>query len=269
MDNYIQYHNSETMGVSCLELTNDEGSEFSIATSKSVPKLIGNRIWLIGGIGKPRKYYLCYYFRVDEIRPSNGDSYFKYNVIGQQGKVFNPAILLNDFRWFKDFLRSQQNFSLGLRKVRDTFVDELEKLALGEGILDVGVEEQTQKVGGGFGSPETNRKVEQAAISFVKTYYEQNQWSVESVESEKCGYDLLCTKNSIQEHVEVKGIQGDLVSFIITNGEVRQSRSDEKFVLCAVTSALANPILHKFSPSEFREKFALEPISYRASLNPR
>lgn len=266
MDNYVQYHNSEAMGVSCLELTDDEESGFSIATSKSVSKLIGSRIWLVGGIGKPRKYYLCYYFLVDEIEPSNGDSYFKYYVNGQQGKVFSPAILLNDFQWFKDFLKSQQNFSMGLRKIENIFVDELEKLASSKIIRDVSIDEQVQKVGGGFGNPETNRKVEQAAVSFVKSHYEQNHWSVESVESEKCGYDLLCTKNSIQEHVEVKGIQGDFVSFIITNGEVRQSQSNENFVLCAVTSALSNPTLHRFSASEFREKFALEPISYRASL---
>lgn len=266
MDNYVQYHNSEAMGISCLELANDEGNGFSIATNKSISKLIGNRIWLIGGIGKPRKYYLCYYFLVDEIEPSDSDPYFKYCVTGQQGKVFNPAILLNDFHWFKAFLKSQQNFSLGLRKIKETFADELNKLALGEVVSDASIDVQAQKVGGGFSSPETSRKVEQAAVSFVKTYYEQNHWSVESVESEKCGYDLLCTKSHIQEHVEVKGIQGNLVSFIITNGEVKQSRSDKKFVLCAVTSALTNPTLHRFSSSEFRKRFALEPISFHASL---
>jgi hypothetical protein len=266
MDNYVQYHNSEAMGFSCLDLADGEGNNFSIATSKSVSKLNGSRIWLIGGIEKPRKYYLCYYFFVDETESADGDSYFKFYVSGQQGEIFKPAILLNDFHWFKDFLKSQQNFSMGLRKIDKVFVDELEKIASSNIVSTSSPDEQMQKIGSGFGNPETNRKVEQVAVSFVKNYYEQNHWSVKSVESEKCGYDLLCTRNSIQEHVEVKGIQGDLVSFIITNGEVKQSQSDETFVLCAVTSALSNPKLHRFSARDFREKFVLETISYRASL---
>jgi hypothetical protein len=269
MDNFVQYHNSEAMGVSCLELTDVERNGFRIATSKSISELNESRIWLIGGIGKPRNYYLCYYFFVDEIEPSDGDSYFKFYVNGQQGKIFEPAILLSDFHWFKDFLKSQQNFSLGLRKIDQVFVDELEKIASSNVVPNASFDEQVPKVGGGFGNPETNRKVEQAAVSFVKDYYEQNHWLVESLESEKCGYDLLCTKNSVQEHVEVKGIQGDLVSFIITNGEVKQSQADVNFVLCAVTSALSNPKLHRFSASEFRKEFALETISYRATLKQR
>ena len=127
-DNYVQYHNSNTMGVSCLKLMDNEESDFSIATSKSVSKLIGSRIWLIGGIDKPRKYYLCYYFYVDEIELSDGYSSFKYSVYGQKGKIFKPAILLNNFRWFKSFLKSQQNFSLGLRKIEKRYVNELENI---------------------------------------------------------------------------------------------------------------------------------------------
>lgn len=266
MDNYVQYHNSEAMGVSCLELTNGEENSFSIATSKPVSKLIGSQIWLIGGLGKPRKYYLCYYFLVDNIEPSDSDSYFKYYVTGQEGKVFKPAVLLNDFEWFKDFLKSQQNFSMGLRKIDKVFVDELEKIAFGNIVPNSILDEQVKKIGSGFGDSETNRQIEQAAVLFAKNYYEQNHWLVESVESEKCGYDLLCTKGSNQEHVEVKGIQGSLVSFVITSGEVKQSKSNKYFVLCAVTSVLSTPTLHRFSASEFREKFTLDPISYRASL---
>jgi hypothetical protein len=41
--------------------------------------------------------------------------------------------------------------------------------------------------GGGFGSVETNRKVEQAAIKIVRSHYEQSGWNVVSVEAEKTG----------------------------------------------------------------------------------
>ena len=123
-----------------------------------------------------------------------------------------------------------------------------------------------EKIGAGFGDPETNQEVEQAAVSFVTNDYKRRGWLVESVEAKKCGYDLLCTNDQFLEHVEVKGIQGDLVSFIITAGEVRQSQSDDFFVLYAVTSALSTPKLHRFTAKEFHDKFGLETLSYRALL---
>jgi len=158
MDDYVQYHNSETMGFSCLEFDESEG--FGILTSKSSSKLRGNRIWLIGGIGKPRKYYLCYNFFVETIKPSEGD--FKFIVDGQQGTFFKPAILLSDFPWFKDFLKSQQNFSMGLRKIEEVFVDELEKVVSGQEVQNLSIDEQTQKISGGLGNSETNQKDELA-----------------------------------------------------------------------------------------------------------
>lgn len=134
---------------------------------------------------------------------------------------------------------------------------------------DLTVDEKGRNAGGGFGSSETNRKVEQAAIAYVTDNYEKNGWSVKSIESEKRGFDLLCTKDEVQEHVEVKGVQGDFVSFIITTGEVKQSQTNKNFVLCVVTSALTAPKLHKFTAKEFHDLFILETVSYRASLKQR
>lgn len=124
MDDYVQYHNSEAMGTSCLALT--KGDSFRIATSRPVSKLPGSRIWLIGGIGKPRKYYLCYNFLVDRIEPADGR--FRFLVNGQEGIFLKPPVFLNGFHWFKDFLKSQQNFSMGLRKIDPFFVGLLEQV---------------------------------------------------------------------------------------------------------------------------------------------
>jgi hypothetical protein len=135
-----------------------------------------------------------------------------------------------------------------------------------ESYYDLTHEREQRKVGGGFGNSETNRKVEQAAIAYVTDDYKKNGWLVKSIESEKRGFDLLCTKDKAQEHVEVKGVQGDIVFFNITSGEVKQSQTDKHFVLCVVTSALTVPKLHKFTAKEFQEKFVLETVSYRASL---
>jgi hypothetical protein len=125
-----------------------------------------------------------------------------------------------------------------------------------------------EATGSGFGTPESNREVEQAAISHITNEYIKHGWSVISVETEKCGYDLSCSKGKKQEHVEVKGIQGNSISFIITTGEVKQSRLDENFVLCVVTSALTNPQTHRFTAKEFNGRFALEIVSYHAYLKP-
>lgn len=250
------------MGVSCLEFSLDD--DFGIATNKRVSeKMIGSRIWLVGGIDKPRKYYLCYNFIVDDFEEL--DDEFGFEVYGKKGQFFQPPIFLNDFPWFKDFLKSQAFFSLGLQKIDEKFVHELERIAT-QNYQTLPSDESSIKTsgGGGFGSSEVNRQVEQSAIQAVTKYYQEHDWKVESVESQKCGYDLLCTKGMYQEHVEVKGIQSDGISFIITSGEVKQSQLDENFVLYVVTTALENPVLHRFTAREFAEKFVLEPISYRA-----
>lgn len=121
--------------------------------------------------------------------------------------------------------------------------------------------------GAGFGNPETNRKVERAAVSLVTDWYKSEGWTVESVEAAKCGYDLLCRKNSEENHVEVKGVQGELVAFIITAAEVRQAQKDSDFVLCVVTSALTDdPKLNLYDGESFASDFELSPLSYRAVL---
>lgn len=123
-----------------------------------------------------------------------------------------------------------------------------------------------EKTGAGFGGSETNREVEKAAIQYVTNEYMKSNWIVKSVEAEKIGFDLLCQKGENQEHIEVKGIQGDLLSFIITAGEVKRAQTDQFFVLCIVASALTSPKLYKFTAIEFNQRFNLETISYRANL---
>lgn len=124
--------------------------------------------------------------------------------------------------------------------------------------------------GAGFGNPETNKKVEKAAINNVTKDYESKGGRVKSVEADKCGYDLLCTKNSKEIHAEVKGIQGNLPSFIITSGEVKRAENDADFIICIVTSALSeNPKRQSFTGQEFIEKFDRKPLAFRATLHNR
>jgi hypothetical protein len=119
--------------------------------------------------------------------------------------------------------------------------------------------------GAGFGDPLENRLVEAMAIRAVKKKYQQDGWSVRSVEREKCGFDLECSKNGVVEDVEVKGVRGSDPCFIITAGEVEQARNNANFFFIVVTSALSpSRKLTKYSGLEFCRRFKLFPIQYRA-----
>lgn len=121
--------------------------------------------------------------------------------------------------------------------------------------------------GGGFGSVETNRKVEKAAIDFVRNHYESDGWTVVSVEANKVGYDLRCQKGNALQHIEVKGTQGSEVLFIITAAEVRNVMLDRHHVTCIVTAALSpEPRMFTYTKDEFVTAIDLDPIAYRAKL---
>lgn len=122
-------------------------------------------------------------------------------------------------------------------------------------------------VGAGFGDPFENKLVESAAIQQVETEYARNGWDVRSVEDERCGFDLVCTKDTETQHVEVKGIRSTEQSFIITANEVNKARHDELFVLFVVTEALSkSPKLTQFTGKDFLNRFDLSAISFRAAL---
>lgn len=121
--------------------------------------------------------------------------------------------------------------------------------------------------GAGFGDPAENKLVESAAVRAVVKGYEADGWSVRSVERDKCGFDLECTKNGEVEQVEVKGVRGSGLCFFITAGEIEQARANPTFVLVVVSSALSgSPKLTKFAGAEFCIRFDLSAIQYRAIL---
>lgn len=126
--------------------------------------------------------------------------------------------------------------------------------------------EEVISSGGGFSKLENYKEVENRAVEFITQKYVQNGWDVRSVEKEKIGYDLICTKNGVEEHVEVKGVSGQGLSFVITAGEVKQATENPRFVLWVITSALQNPTAQQWTGMEMLEQFNLSPISYMARL---
>ncbi len=132
----------------------------------------------------------------------------------------------------------------------------------------IGIKEYFPSSGGaGFGSNKQNKKVEVAAMSCAKKWYRDRGWTVNSVENDRCGYDLNCRKENREENIEVKGVSGQIPSFIVTAGEVTQARKNPNFVLCVVTKALSKEKrMSRYTGGEFLAKFILEALQFRAEL---
>jgi hypothetical protein len=120
--------------------------------------------------------------------------------------------------------------------------------------------------GGGFGDPAKNRKVEEAAVRIVTSDFRRLGWEVESVEKQRIGFDLLCVKGGQTRKVEVKGVSGNMPSFILTAGELRAA-ADENFALHVVLNALSKaPVVKKWSGKQMKKDFAFTPIQLQAVL---
>ena len=112
------------MGYLCQDLR--EG-DFFILTRKA-KALENNMIWLIGGEGNPRHYYLCQVFRVDHIQPST-DPAFRYKAIGSKGVRFDPVIEISGLPWFESLKKALGNFAFGLSELSSGSIKQLEKIA--------------------------------------------------------------------------------------------------------------------------------------------
>jgi hypothetical protein len=143
--------------------------------------------------------------------------------------------------------------------------------SLSKGLILTRKEESVlrRRLGAGFGTAESNRKVERAAISAAKKYYERDGWTVHSVEAENIGFDFRCRKGQQERHVEVKGIGGRGYGFILTRGEYQKAVSDGKYELCLVRFALNNPKTETFKRREIFGAFEIVPLAYKAVREPR
>jgi hypothetical protein len=119
------YHNAESMGYEASEVT-----EPVVVTNKRVSAgAIGSRLWLLVGLGRPRRFYLRGTFVVAEIE-SGADEGYRTRIWGRDARFFEPMIALNDEPWFEDFKRSQGSFAFGYQTIRDErFVRGLERCA--------------------------------------------------------------------------------------------------------------------------------------------
>jgi hypothetical protein len=102
-------------------------------------------------------------------------------------------------------------------------------------------------VGGGFGSAEENRKVEKAAMKYIRSCFQSEGWEVRDVSSERRhGYDFECRNGRDILHVEAKGSKGSERKFILTQNEEHTWKHDKRFCLALVTNALNKPKINRY-----------------------
>jgi hypothetical protein len=87
---------------------------------------VGETVWAINGSRlrtRTTTYTLCAVYIPDEVVDAE-DVEFDYIVAGGVGHDFDPPIELNQLPWFPRFLKSQNNFSLGINEIQDIAVIE-------------------------------------------------------------------------------------------------------------------------------------------------
>jgi len=78
------------------------------------------------------------------------------------------------------------------------------------------------------------RLIEKTAEDRAVAHYETNGWTAERVGQFKLGYDLKCTKQDVELHVEVKGTSGKGIDVTLTPNEVSHCRTCPHMALVVV-----------------------------------
>ncbi len=125
MHDYVVYHKAEKMGYPALDINN-----LAIYTKKPTDGTKGNRIWLIAGEGKPRKYFLRATFIINSVVPSDKPE-FTTRVTGTDGQLLDPMPPLKSEPWFSDFVEEQGRFAFGFNRINNaTATESLRKILL-------------------------------------------------------------------------------------------------------------------------------------------
>ncbi len=214
MRHFVQYHNIEREG-----LPHSDGRP-GIFTAKSVQALLGDRIWLICGEGRPRAYYLSGSFEVSELSSAAHQGEMNEAWGRDSDRWFEKPVRIDAEPWFEELRRATGNFAFGLQRIKAAqIIQGLRNTSL---VAEQNATETNAHETGGlpFGTAEMNKLVEIAAVKAVTAAYESDGWEVVSHENRRSGYDLYCAKSQAVHHVEVKGARGRDCSFIITANEM-------------------------------------------------
>jgi len=129
-----------------------------------------------------------------------------------------------------------------------------------------------QSRGQGFArTPQERRALEDHAMVAAKEYFRREGFAVEDV-SARCSYDLLCRRETLEVHVEVKGSTTDGESIVLTNNEVKHACDPRN---ACVLFVLHSVVLNGIKPSGGKqlilnpwhvENLRLTPVSYTYRL---
>lgn len=103
-----------------------------------------------------------------------------------------------------------------------------------------------------------NALVEAAAVETAWSYYEAAGYSMESVETENLGWDLVARKGRHTLYIEVKGVSASTVAFELTPNEYDKLQGfATRYRVCVVCDALTTPHLYELSPMKLDKGWEL------------
>jgi hypothetical protein len=117
-------------------------------------------------------------------------------------------------------------------------------------------------VGGGFGTPETRKAVEKAAIDFATKVLEERGFTIHNVEMQNLGYDLSAVRKSTVLLVEVKGTDSPQPRFFLTRNEALAAEQQREWRLFVVCNARSNPSVNEYAAEDMRRTFAFEALAW-------
>jgi len=92
-------------------------------------------------------------------------------------------------------------------------------------------------------------KVEKSAIEYVSNHYQSLGYTILDVQKENKGWDLEASKGRSTLKIEVKGLAGNAMDFLLSKNEYEKMRASENreiYRICVVTNALTSPELTTF-----------------------
>jgi hypothetical protein len=113
MADYIAYHNPDTM-----QYPGSQVDELKVLTKHPGKCSTGDRVWLVVGEGKPRKYFLRLFFIVSSIEPAQEER-FSTVIRGGDGQFFDPPMpVLHSEGWFVELKAKMLNFRGGFQPIK-------------------------------------------------------------------------------------------------------------------------------------------------------
>lgn len=281
---YLYYCKPE-QAVQDLEVHGVEGSGLDHWASEQFKKLApGDHLWIVSVVDG--RLYLIGHLPVEDVL-SDSDAVQFLGRSDIYGAEYHAVCSAEDAEYMMPLDIHDQAAELRFVSKKDRFAFEAdgsitafqmqtmrrlteESVALLESLWYDDAEEEGDESGSGFQQDAEQRKlIEDSAVDYVVNHLNADGWEVVSVEAERCGYDLLCSRGQEELHVEVKGTSGTEAAFVITAQELDCARHDPVFQLRLVTQVLEDePVMHCFAGGDVERAFDLKPVQYRAVHNP-